>query len=119
LNRDSRPGGRAAGSVDRVVQRRCELQVQRTRIELDTVLRTPIFDFQSCATTARLPALNGVQNTYYCGSYFGYGLHEDAIRFAVEVARGLGVEPWQRRDASRTMEASRTASVPAGDRFSW
>src|ERR1035438_4515224 len=34
-------------------------------------------------------------NRYFCGSYFGYGLHEDAIRSAVEVARGLGVEPWR------------------------
>ena len=69
--------------------------IREDRIELDTVLRTPIFDFDSCATTARLPELNGVKNTYYCGSYFGYGLHEDAIRSAVEVARRLGVEPWR------------------------
>jgi uncharacterized protein len=69
--------------------------IREDRIELDTVLRTPIFDFRSCATTTRLPALNGIKNTYYCGSYFGYGLHEDAIRSAVEVARRLGVEPWQ------------------------
>ena len=69
--------------------------IQEDRIELDTVLRTPIFDFDSCATTHRLEELNGVKNTYYCGSYFGYGLHEDAIRSAVEVARRLGVEPWR------------------------
>ena len=48
--------------------------IREDLIEFDTGLRTPIFDFRSCATTARLPALNGVQNTYYyCGSYFGYG----------------------------------------------
>jgi predicted NAD/FAD-binding protein len=69
--------------------------IREDRIELDTVLRTPIFDFDSCATTHRLEELNGVNNTYYCGSYFGYGLHEDAIRSAVEVARRLGVEPWR------------------------
>jgi predicted NAD/FAD-binding protein len=69
--------------------------IREDRVELDTVLRTPIFDFRSCATTTRLPALNGIKNTYYCGSYFGYGLHEDAIRSAVEVTRRLGVEPWR------------------------
>ncbi|HEX6230014.1 MAG TPA: hypothetical protein VFZ41_11200, partial [Solirubrobacterales bacterium] len=68
--------------------------IREDRIELDTVLRTPIFDFRSCATIARLPELNGVKNTYYCGSYFGYGLHEDAIRSAVDVSRRLGVEHW-------------------------
>ncbi len=36
-----------------------------------------------------------MKNTYYCGSYFGYGLHEDAIRSAVDLTRQLGVEPWQ------------------------
>jgi predicted NAD/FAD-binding protein len=30
-------------------------------------------------------------NTYYCGSHFGYGLHEDAVTSAIEVARMLGV----------------------------
>jgi predicted NAD/FAD-binding protein len=94
-------------TCDLIASQHPNFPIREDLIELDTVLRTPIFDFQSCATTTRLSALNGVQNTYYCGSYFGYGLHEDAIRSAVEVARGLGVEPWQRRDTSRAMEASR------------
>jgi uncharacterized protein len=81
-------------TFDLIASQHPNFPIRADRIELDTVLRTPIFDFQSCATTARLPALNGVRNTYYCGSYFGYGLHEDAIRSAVEVARALGVEPW-------------------------
>jgi predicted NAD/FAD-binding protein len=61
-------------------------------VELDTVLRTPIFDFASCATIPHLGRLNGVRRTYYCGSCFGYGLHEDAVRSAVQVAALLGVE---------------------------
>jgi predicted NAD/FAD-binding protein len=59
-------------------------------IELDTVLYTPIFDFASFATQARLPDLNGRQRTYYCGSHFGHGLHEDAVTSAINVARKLG-----------------------------
>lgn len=61
-------------------------------IEFDTVLRTPIFEKTSCATQARLPALNGVRHSWYCGSHFGYGLHEDAIASAVKVAREFGAE---------------------------
>lgn len=85
----------ARRTCDLIASQHPNFPIRDDRIELDTVLRTPIFDFQSCATTARLPTLNGVQNTFFCGSYFGYGLHEDAISSAVEVARGLGVEPWQ------------------------
>lgn len=60
------------------------------RIDLDTMLRTPIFDDASVPTIRRLGELNGLQNSYYCGSYFGHGLHEDAVRSAIEVARRLG-----------------------------
>lgn len=85
----------ARRTTDLIASQHPNFPIRDDLIEFDTVLRTPIFDFQSCASTSRLPTLNGVQNTYFCGSYFGYGLHEDAIRSAVEVARGLGVEPWR------------------------
>jgi uncharacterized protein len=85
----------APETCDLIASQHPNFPIREDRVEFDTVLRTPIFDFRSCATTARLPALNGVNNTYYCGSYFGYGLHEDAVRSAVDVARRLGVEPWQ------------------------
>lgn len=68
--------------------------IREDLIEFDTVFRTPIFDFSSCATTARLPELNGVQNTYYCGSYFGHGLHEDAISSGLAAAKSIGAQPW-------------------------
>jgi predicted NAD/FAD-binding protein len=83
------------GSCDLIASQHPNFPIREDRIELDTVLRTPIFDFRSCATTTRLPGLNGVRNTYFCGSHFGHGLHEDAIRSAADVARALGVEPWR------------------------
>lgn len=58
----------------------------------EKVFRTPIFDFRSCATIPELPSLNGVGNTYYCGSHFGFGLHEDAVTSAIEASKMLGVE---------------------------
>ncbi len=82
------------------VNRRCDLissqhpnfPISADKIEYETVLKTPIFDFDSCATIEKLSSLNGVNRTYYCGSHFGHGLHEDAVRSAVEVAGLLGVE---------------------------
>ena len=44
------------------------------------------------ATQPKLEAMNGARNTWFCGSYFGYGFHEDAVRSAVQVAKGFGIE---------------------------
>ena len=55
--------------------------------DLKHFFRTPIFDFEDVATQKELPRLNGKQQTWFCGSHFGYGLHEDAVTSAIEVAR--------------------------------
>jgi predicted NAD/FAD-binding protein len=59
---------RCVRTCDLIASQHPNFPIREDRIELDVVLRTPIFDFQSCASTARLPALNGVQNTYFCGA---------------------------------------------------
>ena len=64
--------------------------IDESLVDFETMLRTPIFDFDSVPTVRRLPELNGVKNSYFCGSYFGHGLHEDAVASAVAVARQLG-----------------------------
>lgn len=46
----------------------------------------PQYSFAALATQAELPSLNGQRNSWFCGSYFGYGFHEDAVRSAVAVA---------------------------------
>ena len=50
----------------------------------------PTYTFASLATQPQLPRLNGPRRTYFCGSYWGYGFHEDAVRAAVDVAAALG-----------------------------
>jgi predicted NAD/FAD-binding protein len=52
----------------------------------------PVFNARSAATQKDLPGLNGLRNTYYCGSYFGYGFHEDAVRSGLAVAKCFGEE---------------------------
>lgn len=56
-----------------------------------TTLTHPLYSFDSMATQSKLSANNGQQNTWFCGSYFGYGFHEDAVRSAVDVAAGFGI----------------------------
>ena len=52
----------------------------------------PLYTFAALKTQAGLPDLNGYRNTFYCGSYFGNGFHEDALRSAIQVARHFGIE---------------------------
>ncbi len=52
----------------------------------------PIYSFEALETQSMLPNLNGKRHTFYCGSYFGHGFHEDAFRSAVQVARLFEVE---------------------------
>jgi predicted NAD/FAD-binding protein len=57
-----------------------------------TTLTHPLYSFESMATQPKLRAQNGTGHTWFCGSYFGYGFHEDAVRSAVEVAQAFGIE---------------------------
>jgi predicted NAD/FAD-binding protein len=44
----------------------------------------------------RLADIQGIDGIWYCGSYCGWGFHEDGFAAGLAVARGLGVEPpWQ------------------------
>ena len=68
----------------------------RQRIDPGAVIRTldythPLFGERAVGTQADLPGLNGVNNTWFCGSYFRYGFHEDAVMSAVAVGRDFGV----------------------------
>lgn len=52
----------------------------------------PHYEFSSLTSQKLLARLNGDRNTFFCGSYFGNGFHEDAVRSAVQVAEKLGAK---------------------------
>lgn len=62
------------------------------RVIMKTVYHHPTYSRAALAAQRELPSLNGKRHTWFCGSYFGYGFHEDAVRSAVEVARGFGLD---------------------------
>ncbi|MCV6610759.1 MAG: FAD-dependent oxidoreductase [Amphritea sp.] len=68
----------------------------------DTLIRSffydhPAFGRDSYSAQQKLWQLQGQQNTWYCGAYFGYGFHEDGIQSGLAVAEQLGgvPRPWQ------------------------
>ena len=52
----------------------------------------PVFDQAAMDAQRELATLQGADRVYFCGSYFGYGFHEDALRAAVDVADRLDVD---------------------------
>lgn len=56
----------------------------------------PFFDTAALASQRQLWSLQGYRRTWYCGSYFGYGFHEDALQSGLAVAEQLGgvLRPW-------------------------
>lgn len=79
-----------------------------SRVFERTTYEHPILDGPACRAQARLPDLQGANGTWYCGSYAGYGFHEDGLESGFAVADSLGAPvPW--RDAV-------TAASPADAR---
>ncbi|ODR99132.1 NADH-ubiquinone oxidoreductase subunit 6 [Methyloceanibacter superfactus] len=56
----------------------------------------PVFTAEAIRAQARLWSLQGRQRTWFCGSYFGYGFHEDGLQSGLAVAEQLGGlrRPW-------------------------
>lgn len=50
----------------------------------------PQYSFEAFNTQQHLQEINGVHNTFYCGSYFGYGFHEDGVKSALMVGEKFG-----------------------------
>ncbi|MEP1587507.1 MAG: FAD-dependent oxidoreductase [Tateyamaria sp.] len=54
-----------------------------------TTLRHPVYDLEALAAQEKVRAMNGAQNTWFCGAWMRHGFHEDGLSSALEVARAL------------------------------
>ena len=68
----------------------------------DTILREftydhPYYDTEAVRAQPELWRLQGVKRTWFCGSYFGAGFHEDALQAGLAAAEALGGvrRPWR------------------------
>lgn len=64
--------------------------------------RHPLFDGPAIAAQPHLWHLQGQNNTYYAGAYFGHGFHEDGLQAGLAAAELVGgvKRPWNVREES-------------------
>lgn len=57
----------------------------------------PMFDGRALLAQRQLWSLQGMRNTWFAGSYFGYGFHEDALQAGLAAAEDIGgvTRPWR------------------------
>ena len=49
----------------------------------------PLYDMKTIEAQKYLSELQGVNNSWFCGSYFGYGFHEDGLNSGIDVSNKL------------------------------
>ena len=49
----------------------------------------PFYDMKTIKAQKYLSELQGVNNSWFSGSYFGYGFHEDGLKSAITIANKI------------------------------
>ncbi|MFN3583886.1 NAD(P)/FAD-dependent oxidoreductase [Phenylobacterium sp.] len=77
--------------------------------------RHPLFDAHAIAAQGELWDLQGARRTWFCGSYFGHGFHEDALQAGLAVAEQLGGarRPWTVENESGRIQVRPPAALTA------
>jgi len=72
-----------------------EIPEQQTLAEMS--YKHPMFNTAAMTAQPELWSLQGRRRTWFCGSYFGYGFHEDGLQSGLAVAEELGGvrRPWK------------------------
>lgn len=67
--------------------------IEPQRIMQRMVYAHPVYNRRSMAAQARRDEISGINRTYYCGAYWGYGFHEDGVRSGLAVANAINGQP--------------------------
>ena len=63
--------------------------IERNHIMGEFDYAHPVFDLAAIRAQGEVAALQGQQNTYFCGAWTGYGFHEDGLKSGLKVAEQL------------------------------
>ena len=64
-------------------------EIARNHIMAEFDYAHPVFDLAAIRAQGEVAALQGQNNTYFCGAWTGYGFHEDGLKSGLNVARQL------------------------------
>jgi predicted NAD/FAD-binding protein len=64
--------------------------IDQSHIIKKIIYHHPLYRREAPIAQRRWPEINGVNRTYFCGAYWGYGFHEDAVVSALRVCREFG-----------------------------
>ncbi len=89
-----------------------EVDVERTVASFNYT--HPMFDAAAMRAQRQLWSLQGAHNTWFCGSYFGYGFHEDGLQSGLAAAEDIGGvrRPWSIADESSRIHLSPSDARP-------
>jgi len=65
------------------------ISIEGSKIIKKVEFTHPFYDMKTINAQKYLPELQGVNNSYFCGSYFGYGFHEDGLNSGINVSNKL------------------------------
>ena len=77
--------------VDFLVTLNRDREVDPPKIIKHLTYHHPVYTQPAPIAQQRWPEINGVNRTYFCGAYWGYGFHEDGVVSALNVCRHFGV----------------------------
>ena len=69
----------------------CDL-VDKDKIIKKINYEHPLFTRDTLESQNNKNLINGVNNTYFCGAYWGNGFHEDGVNSALDVCKKFGME---------------------------
>ncbi|QLK44149.1 FAD-dependent oxidoreductase [Vibrio owensii] len=64
-------------------------QINPNKILRSFIYHHPVFTTESIAAQQRKDEVQGKQSTWFCGAYWYNGFHEDGVRSAIDVVKGL------------------------------
>ena len=64
-------------------------EIERKHIMGEFDYAHPVFDLAAIRAQKDIASLQGLQHTYFCGAWTGYGFHEDGLKSGLQAARQL------------------------------
>jgi predicted NAD/FAD-binding protein len=65
-------------------------KIHPDRVLQRIIYHHPVYDPNSLTARRKQHEVNGINRTYFCGAYWGYGFHEDGVNSALAVCKHFG-----------------------------